>query len=221
MRCIISVAMLLLAALCLSLSACAPTGGGATPTPVAPTIPPTATPTVTRTPTPRPVATLTPTPTPAPVVIDRSPTPAPHGICAGMSGFLEVQILVGPAEAVGLAPHAVGNLPFSFSADGPPYRISGSGAVEYADVLSEEWGTYTVSLAMQGVITGECVESDATATLNMHIELSGDQLVEVNAEDFQGSYPWSGTHAFDLAFPAEEGATASGEGWSFVLHLSR
>lgn len=136
-----------------------------------------------------------------------------------MSGFLEVRILVGPAEATGLAPHAVGNLPFSVSADGPPYRISGGGAVEYADVLAEEWGTYTVSLSMQGVITGECVESDATATLNMHIELSGDQLVEVDAEDFQRSYPWSGTHAFDLAFPAEEGASASGEGWSFVLHL--
>lgn len=220
MRNRVRLALLIFVVLTLVAGACAPTGGNATPTPAPPTNTPTVTPTFTPTPTmtPRPAPTVTPTPTPAFGVV-LSPTPAPQGICAGMQGSLEVQILVGPSAAVGLSPHAVGNLPFSVSNTGPPYAVSGGGTIAYADVLREAWGTYAVTLRMDGTISGECVEQGQAATLNLHIEMSGEQNVEVETERFHGNYPWSGTHAFDLSFPAEEGAAAEGEGWRFVVHL--
>jgi hypothetical protein len=56
--------------------------------------------------------------------------------------------------------------------------------------------------------------------LNLALTVSGEQMVEVRAEGFSGDYPWSGTHEFSLSFPAEEGASAEGEGWVFVLHLN-
>jgi len=33
-------------------------------------------------------------------------------------------------------------------------------------------------------------------------------------------YPWSGTQEIEVSFPAEDGATQSGEGWTLVLHLT-
>jgi hypothetical protein len=161
---------------------------------------------------------------------EKTPTPTVTGgvsvtptriadICEGLSGSLEMQVLVGPAEAVGLEPVAVGSIPFSVISGGVNIA-QGSGSITYQDVLEEAWGTYTVNLDMQASMGGECEANEQNGVLNFTVTMSGEQLVEVEAQGFQGSYPWSGTHDLSLSFPIEEGATAQGEGWVFVLHLN-
>ena len=187
--------------------------------------------TITPTPSPTEPATSAPTTTPSP---SPSPTPTTASVegpeptampvpsrCDGLGGELEIRIQVGPAEAVGLEPVAVGSLPFSVVSDGGVYLVQGGGAVSYQDVLEKEWGTYTVSLDMDGLVDGECGGEDGSESLNLTVEMSGEQMVEVRAQGFQGDYPWAGTHQLDLSFPLEEGASAEGEGWAFVLHLSQ
>ena len=146
-------------------------------------------------------------------------SPAPSR-CDGLSGELEVQVLVGPAEAVGLEPVAVGGIPFSVVSDGEVYVVQGEGAISYQQILEGEWGTYSVSLDMEGTIEGECGGDRGSEGLSILVEMSGVQTVEVRAEGFQGDYPWAGTHELNLSFPLEDGATSQGEGWVFVLHLS-
>jgi hypothetical protein len=182
------------------------------------------------------ISTLSPTPTTSPssspIV---SPTPTPTKVnqgapevqlsptaskCEGLSGELEMQVLVGPAEVVGLEPYVVGEIPFSVVSGGDTYIVEGGGAIVYQQVLEEDWGTYTVSLDMQSTIDGTCGGDAGSEVLNMTIEMSGEQIVEVRAEGFQGDYPWTGTHELNLSFPLEDGATANGEGWTFVLHLN-
>jgi hypothetical protein len=177
----------------------------ATPTPTVATAAPTSAPTV----TPTPPAASRPAPTSEP----------PTSPCAGLSGEIEVQVLVGPAEAVGLEPTAVGAVPFAVTTDQAPFAVQGGGDISYADVLVEKWGTYDVTLDLQTTLTGECVgEADAPA-LQLVLQMSGEQMVKVEAEGFQGEYPWSGETSLDLTFPLLEGATAQGEGWVLVLHL--
>jgi len=130
-----------------------------------------------------------------------------------------VRVLVGPAEAVGLEPFAVGNIPFAVTTGEEPYVVQGGGPISYADVLVEQWGTYEVTLNMQTTITGECLEGASGEELQMTLEMTGEQMVEVTAEGFHGEYPWAGTASFDVSFPLVEGATVQGEGWAFVLHL--
>lgn len=166
-----------------------------------------------------PAATPTPTPLP-PMDKPATPTP-PDSPCAGLSGEIEVSILVGPSDAVGLEPRAVGNVPFAVTTAEPPYLLQGSGPINYADILTEQWGTYEVTMDMQLIIQGECSSTEDSTVLQMSLEMSGSQMVEVTAEGFHGEYPWSGTHNFDLVFPLEEGATIEGEGYSFVLHLNK
>ena len=197
--------------LCLAalLAAC-----GGTPTPEAGTASPS--------PTSEPsAATATPTPTPTaePVVIPDTPTPSVVSRCQGLSGTLEVQVLVGPAEAVGLEPVAVGDVPFAVTTEQPPYLVQGQAPITYEAVLEEEWGTYTVNLDLDMAVSGECSGEDGGEQLDLLLEMRGEQMVEVQAEGFHGKYPWSGTQARDLAFPLEEGASAEGEGWVVVLHL--
>lgn len=189
---------------------------------------PSASPTPTATPTPSPTGTAapvrgaptaTPTPTPPSPGPGAPPTPtAPTSQCDGLSGEIEVQVLVGPAEVVGLEPHAVGEVPFSVTGGAGTYVVQGGGAISYADILVEEWGTYAVTMDLQVTITGECVGVAGDERLRVTLEMSGEQMVEVTAEGFHGEYPWAGTHSFDLTFPLVEGATAQGEGWSFVLY---
>ena len=179
-------------------------------TPTATDIPPTATPAAA-------LETATPTPTPmsggaGTVTVEANP-------CAGLSGEIETQVLVGPSDAVGLEPVAVGQVPFAVTTAEAPYLVSGGGHTSYADILAREWGTYEVTLELDHVVSGECAASGQEATLNLTLESTGDQLVKVEAEGFLGEYPWAGTHTFDLSFPALEGATVEGEGYSFVLHL--
>ena len=54
-----------------------------------------------------PIPDTTQTPTPGGVSFISSPVPANR--CEGVSGSLEMQVLAGPAAAVGLEPFAVGN----------------------------------------------------------------------------------------------------------------
>ena len=154
----------------------------------------------------------TPTPTDSGLSIANSTSP-----CSNLSGELEMQVLVGPAEVVGLEPIAVGNIPFTVTWEGGTHVIKGSGTIAYQDVLEQEWGSYTVEFDLQGDILGICEENGA---LNMVVTTTGSQLVEVRAEGFQGDYPWTGSHEFALVFPIEEGAIAEGEGWIFLLHLN-
>lgn len=180
-----------------------------------------ATPTATATVPAAETAAMTPTPTPTaePVVLPATPSPAVASRCQGLAGTLEVQVLVGPAEAVGLEPVAVGNVPFRVTTQQPPYWVEGQAPITYEAVLAEAWGTYTVNMDLEMAVSGECQGEAGSELLDLVLDMSGEQLVVVESEGFQGEYPWSGTHALDLSFPLQEGATAEGEGWVVVLHL--
>ena len=162
------------------------------------------------------------TPTPTPAMIPGNITDIPQSIsrCGGLSGVFEVQLLVGPSEAVGLEPYAIGEIPFSVVTAEKPFIIEGANSITYDDVLKEEWGTYTVSFNMDFTLTGECSGEAGTEQLMVDVTMSGDQLVEVDAGEFQGEYPWSGTQEKALNFPLQKGATARGEGWQLVLHMN-
>jgi hypothetical protein len=136
-----------------------------------------------------------------------------------LSGEIEVQVLVGPAEAVGLEPVAVGSVPIAVVSETPPYRVEGAAPISYEAVLEKEWGTYAVTMDMQVAADGECGGTEGREELQLHMAMSGEQMVEVDAGEFQGEYPWSGDHEFDVVLPLQDGATAAGEGWTFVLHL--
>ena len=163
--------------------------------------------------------TPTPTPTTEPVVLPATPSPAVASRCQGLGGTLEVQVLVGPAEAVGLEPVAVGDVPFAVTTQQAPYWVDGQAPITYEAVLEQAWGTYTVNMDLEMAVSGECQGEAGSELLDLVLDMSGEQLVVVEAEGFQGEYPWSGTHALDLSFPLQEGATAEGEGWVVVLHL--
>ena len=162
----------------------------------------------------------TPTPTDVAQALPDIPTVIVSP-CVGLAGDLEVMILVGPADAVGLEPHTVGSIPFTVTTDEAPYLLQGGGGLEYGDILIEEWGTYEVTMNLDFVITGNCEDDKAGGALSMLVEGTGSQLVVVNAEDFHGEYPWEGTVPFDFNFPLEEGASFEGEGYAFVLHLNQ
>ena len=130
-----------------------------------------------------------------------------------------MRVLVGPSDAVGLEPLAVGSIPFAVASNQAPYTLQGGGPITYADILVEEWGTYEVTMDLQTTITGECVAGEGGEVLQMNLVTSGEQMVEVKAEGFHGEYPWAGETSQDVSFPLEDGATAEGEGWSLVLRL--
>ena len=119
-----------------------------------------------------------------------------------------------------MEPLAVGSIPFSVVSNGEPFLVDGGGDISYADVLVEKWGTYEVTLDLETRISGECVPAADGATLQLIVGMSGQQMVEVEAEGFQGEYPWSGDQSLEISLPLVEGATAQGEGWLLVLHLN-
>ena len=162
--------------------------------------------------------TATPTPTKVIQVALPSTTPTPSK-CAGLAGELEVQVLVGPAEVVGLEPVAVGNIPFSVTTGEAPYLIQGGGGIDYYDLLAEDWGTYEVTMNLDLTVTGECDADGNGGRLALAVEMTGNQLVVVTSDGFYGEYPWDGTLSIDLDFPLEDGASFAGEGYAFVLHL--
>jgi hypothetical protein len=134
--------------------------------------------------------------------------------------MLELQVLVGPADAAGMEPFAVGSAPFSVVASQPPYLIQGGGPIFYDDVATFDWGTYSVSLYMDTIINGECTDSGGSEALNLVLEATGEQTLIVDASGFHGEYPWEGTNRFELTFPLVDGASVEGEGYVFVLRLS-
>ena len=127
--------------------------------------------------------------------------------------------MVGPAEVVGLEPYSIGFIPFAVTTTEAPYLAQGQGNLDYYDVLAEEWGTYEVTLTLDTAIQGECVDTETGGELDLVIEMTGEQFVEVTADGFHGEYPWSGTQTRSMNLPLEDGATIQGEGYIFVLHL--
>jgi hypothetical protein len=167
---------------------------------------------------PSPTNTATPT-----AIVGDSNLPTPTlipNLCDGLSGNIEMQVLVGPSEVVGLEPLAIETIPFTVIPEGEAYLIEGNGLIDYQDVLEKEWGTYTVEFDQEAALSGDCQGGEHSGILNMVVETSGEQLVEVDAEGYHGEFPWAGSHTFNLSFPIEEGSMAEGEGWAFVLHLS-
>ncbi len=163
-----------------------------------------------------------PTPTAAPTTVPQAqpePTRAQISPCQSLSGELELQILVGPADAVGLTPTTVGFIPFSVNSSTPPYTINGSGPISYQETLTQNWGTYTVMLEMDTTLAGECSDTSAGGILHATLTMSGSQLVEVRSDGFNQDYPWEGMQTREMEFPLQEGAAAQGEGWVCVLHL--
>ena len=180
---------------------------------------PTLTPTPTKVATEEPLPTDSPTPTPTPVVAVQITPTAPASGCDGLNGMLELQVLVGPADAAGMEPFAVGSVPFSVVASQPPYLIQGGGPISYDDVATFDWGTYSVSLYMDTTISGECTGSGGSEALDLVLEATGEQMLIVDASGFHGEYPWEGTNSFSLTFPLMDGALVEGEGYVFVLRL--
>lgn len=166
--------------------------------------------------TPTLTSTATPTATSGDSIL---PSPSPNR-CDGLDGQLEMQVLIGPSEVVGLEPLAIGAIPFTVTPGADAYNVAGVGAIFYQEVLEKEWGTYTVEFDLETGIEGSCQGDEQNGILNMTVETSGEQLVEVVAEGYQSKFPWSGSQAFQLSFPIEEGASVTGEGWAFVLHLN-
>ena len=140
--------------------------------------------------------------------------------CMGLSGEFEMQVMVGPAEAVGLEPFGIGSIPFNVEFDQGVYTVYGEGDIDYEDILEEEWGTYTVYFDMFGVVDGVCTQSDEGGVLDIHLWVSGEQKFIVDSA-FYEEYPWEGEHDFDFIIPVEDGAmeTGAGDTWAFILHL--
>ena len=184
----------------------------------------TATASPTPTPTPLPAAqasdtpTPTPTPTPSPQALD-TPTPEPSSACVGLSGYLEVQILIAPSDAVGLEPLAVGQLPFAVDGSTSPYPLSGAATLSYQDTLVENWGTYDVRFDADVTVDGTCRDANQGASLEMVVTMDAEQVLTVTVDGTSSEFPWAGTHTREFVLPAETGATAQGEGWAFVLYL--
>lgn len=198
------------------MGACTPAAPAETATPSAG--PPTETPTKEGPVAPEnpPTPTLTPTPALG-GILTPTPTAEPASGCAGMAAQLEIQILAGPAEAVGLEPYAIGAVPISASAAGPPYPVTGGGGITYADVYQADWGTYTVEMDLNFTVSGTCTGPAGQEQLNLLVTMAGSQLITVDAQEFQGEYPWSGTQELAVTLPLTDGASAAGEGWGIVL----
>jgi hypothetical protein len=118
-----------------------------------------------------------------------------------------------------MEPVAVGEVPFAVTTQQDPYWVQGQAPISYEATQEHEWGTYSVNLDLDMAVSGECTGEDGSELLDLVLEMSGEQMVVVDAQGFHGEYPWSGTQTRDLSFPLQEGATAQGEGWVVVLHL--
>lgn len=160
------------------------------------------------------------TPTPTDFAGDQVRSTEQQNVCNGLSGAITLSIVVGPSEVVGMNPVAIGDIPFGVVVDGGIYTITGGGPIDFDEQVYEaEWGSYTVDFAADTKIHGVCDPSEESETLSMTLEMTGEQLVVVEAEGFQGEYPWEGTRIIDVNLPVQEGAQQEGEGWVIVLHL--
>lgn len=145
----------------------------------------------------------------------------PSEPCKNLSGTLELQLLIGPSEAVGLSPYTFATIPFQVIQEGDAYLVEGSGAVDYyEDILTADWGSFAVTFDGVTSVTGECVPADSGGTLYTLIEMTGQQMVVVTVEGVEYSYPWEGSPQVEATFPLMDGAQVGGEGWLLILHLN-
>lgn len=136
--------------------------------------------------------------------------------CQNLSGTLEVELLVGPADAAGLEPVSIGEIPFVVGGEG---EIAGSTYLDFEDVLEAEWGTFTVYFDGDVFLTGLCREESGGGVLDLTVEFVGDQLIAVDTGGEVQEYPWSGSADVDVSLPVQDGAREAGEGWAFILRL--
>ena len=114
----------------------------------------------------------TPTPTELGGVVVITPTKEDASRCENLSASLELQVLVGPAEAVDLEPVAVGDIPFSVTTNQTPYLVEGFSTIDYQDMLSAEWGTYTVTFYMDVSVAGECTGEIGAEQIDLVLEMT-------------------------------------------------
>ena len=165
-------------------------------------------------------AATTPTPTTLPGGGVGQPTAEGVNPCEGLTGTLEMQLLIGPSEAVGLTPFAFAAIPFAVVTSGNVYLVEGNGPVEYyEDTLTAEWGSYTVQFEGETAVSGTCVADSGTGALNVYLEMDGQQTVIIVVEGTETTYPWTGTPTVTASFPIANGAEFGGEGWNLILHL--
>lgn len=159
-------------------------------------------------------------PTPTPTLLPGAGQPGENP-CEGLSGWIELQLLVGPSEAVGLEPYTMAHIPFTVSREGEVYLVEGSGQTDfYEDVLEAEWGSYSVQFDGDLRISGTCVGAEAPGTLNVYLEMDGEQTVVVVVDGQEMTTPWAGTPTLTASFTIQDGAQQSGEGWTLILHLN-
>jgi len=152
------------------------------------------------------------------IVATQTPEPNP---CEDLSGTIELQLLVGPSDAVGLDPYTIANIPFVVVSQDGIFIIEGGGPVQYyQDVYEAEWGSFSVTFEGETTISGGCIPNGDQGTLNVIIEMVGSQTVEVVVEGMTTTYPWEGTPQLNASFPLKEGAQQAGEGWLLILHLN-
>jgi hypothetical protein len=163
-------------------------------------------------------------PTPTPTIIGGvySSTKESKNIpCEGLSGTLELQLLVGPSEAVGLEPYTFAEIPFQVVKENNSYLITAAGPIDYYEaVLEADWGSFSVQFEGETTVSGECISTEDTGQLTFLVEMAGEQTVVVNVEGMETTYPWAGTPQIEASFPIVDGAQVSGEGWSLILHLN-
>ena len=163
------------------------------------------------------------TATPTPTILGDGGVGQPEGpqnACDGLTGTLEMQLLVGPSEAVGLLPFTFANIPFTVVKEGNVYLVRGNGPTEYyEDVLEADWGTYTVQFDGETAISGTCVDTETPGMINFYIQMEGEQTVVIIVEGIETTYPWAGSPSVTASFPILDGAQQSGEGWNLILHL--
>ncbi|MCB2202682.1 hypothetical protein KQH56_01615 [bacterium] len=160
-----------------------------------------------------------PTPTPT-MMPGGGELPPGENPCEGLSGSVDLQLLVGPSEAVGLEPYTLASVPFSVTRDGEVYLVEGTGQlILYEDVLEAQWGSFSVQFDGDLRLSGTCVGMEMPGTLNLYLELDGEQMVVIVVDGNEMTYPWSGTPTLTASLPIRDEAEQSGEGWTLVLHL--
>jgi hypothetical protein len=140
--------------------------------------------------------------------------------CLGLSGILELQLLVGPSEAVGLAPFTFAEVPFAVDVVDNTYLVVGNGPVQfYEDVYEADWGSFSVTFEGETLLEGTCLAVLEPGQLDVTITMTGQQTVVVTVEGMETSYPWTGSPTIEASLPLVDGAEAVGEGWMLILHL--
>jgi len=164
-------------------------------------------------------ATPTPTDSGGPIGVIE-PTIVVNDPCKGLMGTLELQLLIGPSEAVGLEPYTFATIPFTVTVEEDDYLIEGGGPIDYYEnILEAEWGSFSVIFDGEIITTGVC-DPENSGQLNFELEMIGEQIVEVVVDGSTTTFPWSGTPSINVSFPIENGAEKSGEGWILVLRIN-